>query len=157
MTSIDPGRTMRRIAFCTCLFAGIGIAFAVLPTYSWLSMTSLPDVLADVLTKMFGMKVAALLLEYIPGPLVSALVGLVISVAAGLIVPQARSSTGLWMGVVAAMAHLGLAVASGVQPRLVTVLELSFLVGACVLGLSAARWLSRLLNIQNPSTKYHAN
>ena len=153
MTLIDLGSTTRRIAICTWLFAGISIAFAVLPAYSWLSMTSFPDVFADVLTRMFGMKVAALLLGYMLGPLVSAVIGLAISLTVGLIVPQARSSTGLWMGLVAAVAYLSLAVASGVQPRLVTVLELSFLVGTCVVGLSTARWLWRRLGVQKAPTR----
>lgn len=111
-------------------------------------MTSFPDVLADALRRIFGVHVAALVLEYTLGPLVSVLVAVIVSLTIGLLVPQIRTSTGLWMGFAAAAAYAGLAIASGVQPRLVTVLEMSFLVGACVVGLGAARWLWQLMGAQ---------
>jgi len=98
------------------------------------------------------MNMDALLLKYTLGSLVSAVVGLGVSLVAGLIVPQVRTSTGLWMGLVAAITYLGLEIASGVQPRLVTVLEMSFLIGACVIGLSTARRLWQRLGVRKAST-----
>jgi hypothetical protein len=129
----------------------MAIAIAVLPVYSWLSMTPFSDILADALTRMVGTKLAALLLAYVLGPLVAAFVGLTVSLTLGLIVSQARILTGLWMGIVAAVTYLGLAITSSVQPRLVTGLEMVALVGACVLGLGAGRWLARRLDTRKSS------
>lgn len=123
---------------------GVAIALAVLPTYSWLLTTALLDVLATSLARMFGTNLAALILIYVPGSLVAVCIGFCVSLAMGLLVQPIRSSTGIWMGLVAGATYLGLVIVSDVSPRLVTFLEVCLLVGSCVAGLGAARFLRRL-------------
>src|SRR5262249_24932467 len=106
MTPLYLGSKTHRAAICAWVFGGACIAFAVLPTYSWLSMTSFPDALADVLARIFGAKVAAVLLIYALGCLVSAIIGVSVSFLLGLVVPPARSSTGLWMGLIAGVTYV---------------------------------------------------
>jgi hypothetical protein len=115
-------------------------------------MTSFPDVLAEALARTFDAKMAAILLIYIPGSLVALILGLVVSFSVGLVVPSTRLPTGLWMGLVAGGTYLGLAHASGVQPHLVTLLEVTLIVGACLAGLRAARWLRSQFDSQQGST-----
>jgi hypothetical protein len=142
-TVTRPSLTLkaRWITVVASALGGVGIALAVLPAYSWLLTTTLLDALAAALTRLLGTSMAALILIYAPGSLVAACIGLCVSLAVGLLVPSVRSSTGIWMGLIAGVTYLGLAIVSDVSPHLVTFLEVCFLVGSCVAGLSAARWL----------------
>ena len=153
MTLVPLKSKTLQIAICAWVLGGVGIGLAVLPAYSWLSMTSFPDALAHALTRIFGASAAAVLLIYTLGSLVSAVIGLCVSFLVGLLVHPARSSTGLWMGLIAGVTYLGLAIASNVQPRLVTFLELAFLIAACLVGIGSARWSwERLDSRKAPTT-----
>src|SRR5262245_18845225 len=144
MSTIESKPLTRWIAIGVLTLGAICIALAVLPVYSLLSTTSFPDTLVGILTRLFGQHAAPVVLAYTLGSLVSGLVALAISFFLGLVVPSVRVLPGLWMGLVAAMTFMGLALVSGVQPRLVMFVEIGFLVGACVAGLGAARWLRGL-------------
>jgi hypothetical protein len=146
MTLLDLRSKTYWIAIGVWVLGGLGIAFSVLPAYSWLSTTPFPDVLAGVLMRVFRPSVAAVFLIYVPGSLVCAFIGITVSFLVGLLVPPARSSTGLWMGLIAGVTYLTLAITSGVQPQFVTFWELSFLVVACMTGVGAARRVWKQLN-----------